>query len=228
MLVLGIETSGPYTDVALVRDGEVIGNCFSGRRFAHSETLNLMVERLLNTNLLDFKDIELIGVSIGPGFFTALRVGLSFAKALAFTLGTRIIPVNTLDALAYEVDPQISTTAVPAIDAQKGEVYSAVFQWDGNFWVRVTSYAIVKPEVLAAEWPDAVFVGSGAIRHRLSPRPSHDPLSPRASIIARLALQKINEPEIHPSQLEPFYLRLPDAVVNKMLRERKGTFGGNS
>ncbi len=219
-LILAIETSGMTTELALMDGTRVIASAYSGRKFAHSEVINMLFELIISTSGVKPEDIGYAAVSIGPGFFTALRVGLSFAKGLAFVHGTKLIPVVTLDALAWEISPDIGKTAVPAIDAQKNEVYYAVYRPVGERWERISPYGIASPDEIRGE--GRIFVGSGAIKHDLKPRPHHDPPVPSARWIGTLAIEAISRGEFaDPGSIEPFYVRLPDAVVNRMKKEKK-------
>ncbi len=219
-LILAVETSGMTTELAIMKDGSVVASAFSGRKFAHSELINIMFDSVLKAAGATPSDISCVAVSIGPGFFTALRVGLSFAKAMAFTHGTKVVPVVTIDALAHEVPPGAAGRVVPAIDAQKNEVYYAVFRAENGRWVRETDYAIGKPDAVSKLGD--MFVGSGAVKYGLSPRPHHDPVVPSAKWIGRLAIEAIQRGEFaDPAILEPFYLRLPDAVVNRLKKGNK-------
>ena len=213
--VLAIETSGMTTELALLEGDKLLASAFNGRKFAHSEVINILFDAILKSANVKPDEIGYIALSIGPGFFTALRVGLSFAKAFSFVHDTKIVAINTLDALAFEVEPKAGRRAISAIDAQKGEVYYAVYESDGEKWHRKSDYLIDKPQKIAGEAD--FFVGSGAIKHDLKPRPYHDPMVPSAKWIGILALDAIEKGKFeNPEVLEPFYLRLPDAVVNRM------------
>ena len=152
-----------------------------------------------------FQDVDRIGVTVGPGSFTGLRVGLAFAKGLAIASGLPCIGIGVLEALAASVDG--SGPVVAAIDARREQLYLQVFAAD-----RTTS----GPQAIAVEdirlhdaSPDLTVVGSGApvlraaFPHaRLLPLPAADPLA-----VARLAAAA--DPAQAPPN--PIYLRAPDA-----------------
>ncbi len=209
------------TEIALLQGNAVVASAFSGRKFSHSEVINILFDTVLKTADVTVDDIGYAAVSIGPGFFTALRVGLSFVKALAFARNIKVIPVNTLDALAMEVSPQMAKRVISAIDAQKNEVYYAVYEYDGKKWTRITDYSIGKPDDLHGRAD--IFVGGGAIKYDLTPRLFNDPSVPSARVIGLAALEVILRNQfVEPDILEPFYIRLPDAVVNKLKKEKEG------
>ncbi len=132
MMVLGIETATAVCAVALVEDDVVRAE----RRYeipqAHSEKLMECVDDCLKSAGLALSSIDGIAISIGPGSFTGLRIGLSVAKGLAFATDKPVVGVPTLEALAVQpvrkgvVEPD--DVIVPMIDARRDEVYTAIFR----------------------------------------------------------------------------------------------------
>ncbi|MFM9966273.1 MAG: tRNA (adenosine(37)-N6)-threonylcarbamoyltransferase complex dimerization subunit type 1 TsaB [Planctomycetaceae bacterium] len=123
LLTLGIETSGLAGAVALRRDGETIETVTlqpSGRR--HAQTLISEVEALLRRADLTAKQLQLIAVSIGPGSFTGLRVGVVFAKTLAYAVGCRLVAVDTFRAIAAACPREFAEVFIVS-DAQRGELF---------------------------------------------------------------------------------------------------------
>jgi tRNA threonylcarbamoyl adenosine modification protein YeaZ len=213
-ITLGVETSGPFTYLAVLRGDEVLARSEHLEKFSHSEALNPMFGSILEETGLTVGDIDRVAVSIGPGYFTALRAGLAFGKAIAYALGKPIIGVNTLDALARAECARDAPKVVPATDAQKRMVYAAVYGRKEGILKRQADYLLVSPEELKKKAGDALFLGSGAGLYPevLSPRPEPNPSVPSAEDVARLGR------EIHrtdgPSDLdalEPFYIRVTDA-----------------
>ncbi len=136
MIVLGIETATAVCAVALVDDDVVRAE----RRYeipqAHSEKLMECVDDCLKSAGLILSSIDGIAISIGPGSFTGLRIGLSVAKGLAFAAGKPLVGVPTLEALALQpVRKDIGEAddvIVPMIDARRDEVYTAIFRRHGQ------------------------------------------------------------------------------------------------
>ena len=123
LLTLGVETSGVTGAVALCRDGKTIESVALqqiGRR--HAQTLISEVDVLLRRANLTAKQLEVVAVSIGPGSFTGLRVGVVFAKTLAYAVGCQLIAVDTFRAIAAassQDEPEVFVVS----DAQRGELF---------------------------------------------------------------------------------------------------------
>ena len=205
-MILGIETSGPLTGVALLGPG-VEAEAWCREPFSHVEKLNLLLGWL--DEVFPLERVEAVALSLGPGFFTSLRVGAAAAKALALARGVKVVGVNTLEALLEEVEEPFK---VAALDAKKGQVY-AVGVKDGEV---VIPMGIWDPEELmdaALRLGFPVFVGDGASKYGLEPnlgRPRPSPLT-----VAKLGLEALLRGEaLDPLDFEPLYLREPDAVVN--------------
>ncbi len=123
LLTLGVETSGLIGAVVLRRDGETIESVTlqqAGRR--HAQTLVSEVEALLRRANLTATQLQVVAVSIGPGSFSGLRVGVVFAKTLAYAVGCRLIAVDTFRAIAA-ASPRDITEVFVASDAQRGELF---------------------------------------------------------------------------------------------------------
>lgn len=145
--LLAIETSTPRGSVSLIKNQEIVKELFTDTIQTHAATLLPTIETLLNETNEDIKNLTGIAVSIGPGAFTGLRVGISTAQGLAQTLKIPIYSVPTLEALAYgAIDTRnpIFTT----IDARKDEIYGALFQWQGEELIRLINESVLTPE----EW----------------------------------------------------------------------------
>ncbi|MDR2183659.1 MAG: tRNA (adenosine(37)-N6)-threonylcarbamoyltransferase complex dimerization subunit type 1 TsaB, partial [Clostridiales bacterium] len=125
MNILAIETTGPVSGVAMVCRDRIMAEFSVNSGLTHSETLLPMIDCMLTTAGLCKTDIGAIAVSGGPGSFTGLRIGAACAKGLAFALGLKIVPVSTLDALAYNAITW-EGAIVPIMDARRNQVYSAL------------------------------------------------------------------------------------------------------
>ena len=125
MLVLGIETSTRAAGVALVSDEKILAEISQESKLYHSENLLPQIEQVLN--IAKVEKVDAVAVSIGPGSFTGLRIGLAAAKALAYAWKVPIIGVPTLHALAYHF-PLTSATVMTLIDAQKNSAYVQSFK----------------------------------------------------------------------------------------------------
>ncbi len=126
MKILGIETSTRAASVAVVSDDKVLAEVIQESNSPHSETLQVQIEEVLKNSGVGEK-IDAVAISIGPGSFTGLRIGLAAAKILAYAWKIKIIGVPTLQALAFNF-PTESVTVLPMIDAQKNRAYVQQFK----------------------------------------------------------------------------------------------------
>lgn len=133
-LILNIDTSTSVCSVALARDGQTIALKENNEGLNHSVLLGVYVDEILQENRLDAEALDAIAVSMGPGSYTGLRIGVSLAKGLCFGASKPLIAVNTLQALARSVSENIQEAALycPMIDARRMEVYTALFDCDNK------------------------------------------------------------------------------------------------
>ena len=193
MLTLAFDTATGVATSALVRDGEVLGE-----RASRAARVLADAEELLQQAGADPRDLNRLVVGTGPGSFTATRMGLAAARALAFALELPLAGVSTLAALAAG-----APGALPVVYAGRREVFTLV---DG-------APVVAAPGQLRLE-PGETCVGDGAIRYRdvlealgaRIPAGESELHLPRARFHAELA----GEP-VDPEAVEPLYLRLPDA-----------------
>jgi len=135
-MILGIETATTVCGAALVSSGTVIHESGLNERNVHSERLLGMVQEVLHAGSCSPRMLQGIAVSIGPGSFTGLRIGLSVAKGLAYGAGIPVVGVPTLTALARHaavtgvLEP--GSTVLAVLDARRDEVYAQMFEWDGR------------------------------------------------------------------------------------------------
>ncbi|MCD6384827.1 tRNA (adenosine(37)-N6)-threonylcarbamoyltransferase complex dimerization subunit type 1 TsaB [Candidatus Sumerlaeota bacterium] len=231
MKVLGIETATPSGGVAII--DESTGLVVSVQVYSsetHSVRLMPTVERALKLSGLALKDIDAIGVSIGPGSFTGIRIGMSVAKGLAFAGDRPLIAVPTLEALAYRYF-RAGKLICPMIDARRQEVYAAIFEVssDGRRLQQVGKDMVILPRNLLQQiCQPAIFSGTGALRYRelivttLGDRAEFAPphrILPSAEEVAYLALERFKENKIaDPTTLEPRYIRPSDAELTLEVR----------
>jgi tRNA threonylcarbamoyladenosine biosynthesis protein TsaB len=229
MKILAIETATALGGVALIDDEKVLAEYGMDMTMAHGEKLMVMVDRILKDIGLGPNDLDALAVSIGPGSFTGLRVGVSTVKGLATGTPIRIAAVPTLEAMAWNAQAGRHFIC-PMIDAKKGEVYTALFSGEGDgILKRVTEDQVLSPEVLCERVrdpssPPTIFLGDGASKYRevLVNRLGRRALFPPAplsrslpSIVAWLGLQKLRRGEAADARtLAPVYVRRPDAEVN--------------
>ena len=224
MKILALETATLAGSVALVDDAlGLVGEVRINVAVAHAERLMPSITWLLDSSTTAVNDIDAIAVSIGPGSFTGLRIGLSTAKGFAFSLNRPIVPVPTLEAFARTI-PFSRHPLCPMLDARKGEVYAGLYQWEGDRCAVVMPERAVSPaDLLKGITETVVFMGEGAVIYRdeilsamegraLFAPPSK--MSPSASSVGELALEKLREGfSADPAGLIPRYIRKSEAEV---------------
>lgn len=208
-----------------MQPGQLLGELTLQTRLTHSEVLLPHVRQVLEMTKVDKRSLGAIAVSIGPGSFTGLRIGLATAKALSYALNIPLIGVPTLAALACHY-PVPGVCVAPLLDAQKNNVYAGWYTWEDG-----AAQALGAPEVLAFE--DAVrrgaemkrpvvFVGEVAARRAseiaaLAPAALPAPpqaIMPRAACVAALGLQLLAAGKTDDVMaLEPLYIRRSEAEV---------------
>jgi len=231
--VLALETSTLVSSVALVIEESLVAEITLQTKLTHSERLMPHISTILEMADMTPKEISAVAVSIGPGSFTGLRIGLSTAKALAYALQIPVIGVPTLNALAYGCSlPGIYLS--PMLDAQKGNVYQAVFEQTKAGLqqikdTRVIACSTALEELAALNRPVAV-LGEGAILYRreiaafgenLILPPPHLVI-PRAGSVGFLGQQMLAQGVRHDVMtMEPLYIRRSEAEV--LWEKRQGT-----
>lgn len=220
MIVLGIDTATWTATAGVVRDGEVLGEGVYREERSHTRSLTQLVDRVLGDAGLAIGDVDALAVSIGPGSFTGLRVGLALAKGIAFAGGLPIAAIPTLEALAWVADAAPGDAVCAALDARKQEVYAALFTMTPDGPRRETPDEALAPAALAERLrPGSILVGDagdvyGAVlgaRAVLRPFTTHHP---RGSVVARLGWQRLRAGAAEPiGPLEPVYVRPPDAEL---------------
>lgn len=150
MKILALDTSTDVASVAVLSEERLICENMVNYQRKHSEklipTLNLMMEN----SGLSYADIDYFAATVGPGSFTGLRIGLATAKGLAQAADKPIIPVSTLEALAYNL-LYSKGLICPMLDARREQIYTALFRTDGTGRLtRVTADTAVAPMDFAA------------------------------------------------------------------------------
>jgi tRNA threonylcarbamoyladenosine biosynthesis protein TsaB len=170
MTTLQIETATTVCSVALTRDGSVLAYKQLDERNIHAEIITLFIEELITAAGMQYRDLDAIAVSSGPGSYTGLRIGVSTAKGLCYALDKPLIAIETLSAMAdgiiaEGVDNQ--TLLCPMIDARRMEVYTALFDVNGNV-IKPTAAEIIDEHSFAGYLQNnkVLFFGDGAEKCR--------------------------------------------------------------
>ena len=165
MKILALESSAKSVSAAVLDSGIVLASAYQNTGLTHSRTLMPLVDVMLKNSDIPLEEIGLVAVAAGPGSFTGLRIGVSAAKGLAWTLDVPCCAVSTLEAMAQNLR-HMDATVICAMDARRNQVYNAVFSAHGGTLNRMTpDRAIGLPE-LAAELKndekEKILVGDGA------------------------------------------------------------------
>lgn len=207
MIVLAMDTCLASCSVTVLEGERVLACAREVMARGHQERLAPMAQAVMADAGLAFGRLDRIAVTVGPGSFTGLRVGIAFAKGLALALSKPAVGIGTLEALAAEADGLV----FPAIDARRGQLYLQAFE-DGR--------ALMAPDALTAEVAAArlaelsqgrpfTLVGSGAALLADA--------APTATVIAAEGADARHVARIaasrDPGPLRPLYLRAPDAKL---------------
>ena len=150
MLILGIESAGAQVGCAVGGHEGVLASAHAGRGRRHAEALAPQIDFVRRQAGIELSEVGAVAVDVGPGLFTGLRVGIATAVALAQGLGVPMIPVPSLDLMAF---PARWTTRliVPALDARRGELFTALFRRVPGGIQRVRDANVCTPDELLAE-----------------------------------------------------------------------------
>ncbi len=225
MLILGIETATPQVGVAIGGHEGVLAQAHSARGRRHAETLTPSIDFVRRLARVELQEISCVAVDRGPGLFTGLRVGIAAGKAMAHALRVPMIGVSSLDLLAFSVRYS-SRLIVAAIDARRGELFSAFYRQVPGGVQRITEARCGTPDDLASDLlaasEEVLLVGDGALRYAEAfegitkvELADHGLAYPSASALVQLAhAQALREEWVKPWELQPLYLRKPDAEIN--------------
>ena len=228
MILFCLDTSGPVAGVALMENGAVRYEAMAVNAFTHSQSILPMAEEAYRHTGLEIGSTDYFAVTVGPGSFTGVRIGVSTVKAMAHAEGKPCVAVDALEAMAAGVQ-HFDGVICPIQDARAGQVYGAAFR--GGTMERLLPDEPIKLEEYlkktAAFGEKMLFLGDGMPVHReeieriMGDRAEFAPphlafLRPASA--AYLAWNKRDQ-AIGYQQLSPLYLRPPQAERQKNLRE---------
>ncbi|MGV1098625.1 tRNA (adenosine(37)-N6)-threonylcarbamoyltransferase complex dimerization subunit type 1 TsaB [Thiovibrio sp. JS02] len=223
-LLLALETATTCGSVALIDDGRCLAEFSLATRPSHSRRLLAGIDRLLQETQLGWRDLTAIAVSLGPGSFTGLRIGLATAKGLCFATGKPLIGVPTLEGLACQL-PFAGLPICPVVDARKNEVYAGFYRCNQTGALEQTGdFLVLSPERLVEKiHTPTIFVGDAVplygelFRARLQ---AHALLAPpeicfaRAAAIGFAAQRRLAAGILSdPVASVPIYVRASDAEL---------------
>lgn len=222
MTGLIIDTSGAWLNMAVCQGEDVLASISQEAGNQQAERLPFELGNILAQAKVKLSESDWLAVITGPGSFTGLRVGISFAQGLAMGSGIRLLPLNTLDAMAC-LPEGFSGELSPMLDAKKGQVYTALYRSVNGTSHLISSYQVVEPQAwLSRLAPRTKVFGSGAYAYREMITQSFPELmrdetyihGPEISGLAKLAVKRSARNEFVPAEeLDAFYIRPSDAVA---------------
>lgn len=243
MKILALDSSGLVASAALAEDDNLIAEYTVQYKKTHSQTLLPMLEEISRMVELDLATVDAIAVAAGPGSFTGLRIGSATAKGLAFALEKPIVPVPTVDALAYQMYGA-KALVCPIMDARRNQVYTGIYgfapaaegrhRYDMNVIKEQCAVSFDEiAEALNQLGGDVIFLGDGVpvFRERMEAlmrvpftlAPLHRARQSAAAVAALGSLYYSQGRIEKGEEYAPIYLRLSQAE-----RERAGKERGES
>ncbi len=218
-IILSIETSTKACSAAIHQDGKLLSVSELYNEKSSSGMLTTLIEHVVKTASLKLNEIDAIAVAKGPGSYTGLRIGVSTAKGLCFTLEKPLIAINTLEAMAYQlsiINYQSSILICPMLDARRMEVYCAVYEANTLELIEPTQAKIIDETSFAdlLENHQIIFFGDGAEKCRATLGGSSNAvfltqtIFPSAKSIGALATRAFEQQQFeNVADFEPFYLK---------------------
>ena len=217
----------------MAEDDNLIAEYTVNYKKTHSQTLLPMLDEIAKMTELDLNTIDAIAVAAGPGSFTGLRIGSATAKGLGLALKKPLIPIPTVEGLAYNL---YGTKALicPLMDARRNQVYTGIYEFSGENFKKVEDQMAVPIEEIIRKLNETgrevIFLGDGVsvykkvIEQQCSIPYSFAPAhvnKQRAGALAALAQQYFREGKIEdPAEHKPDYLRLSQAERERMEKEK--------
>ena len=233
MKILAFETSAKAASVAITDNGKLLGESYQNTGLIHSQTLMVMAEDLLKACNLSVKDVQAVAVAAGPGSFTGVRIGVAAAKGFAWGAELPCYGVSTLEAMALNLGVW-EGYVVPAMDARRNQVYTAIFRAEKGALTRVEEDMAISLAELGEKiknFAQPVFlVGDGALLcyntlleevPGLVLPPEHRMHQRAAGVALAAQVMADNGDPGNGAELTPNYLRLSQAERERLARENK-------
>jgi tRNA threonylcarbamoyladenosine biosynthesis protein TsaB len=229
MKVLGVDTATTGGGIGIIDDEKVLAEYTFEAGDTPSARLIPAIQGVLDQAGLDLATLDAIAVSLGPGSFTGVRVGLSAVKGLSLAGGMPVLGVPSLDALAAQLPRQRTPNLIcPLIDARKGEVYAALYKRPEEGGLeRVTPYQVLSPHALLVQVPlqETTFLGDGVevyqklIKEQLGERALFAPpelqflKGQTVAVLGRERLERGGRDDV--ASLVPLYIRPSEAEIKR-------------
>lgn len=201
-LTLGFDTSAAHCAAALLRGNEIIAHCYEEMAKGQAERLMPLLTEILAETGIGWRDLDAVGVGIGPGNFTGVRIAVAAARGIALATGVPAIGVSTLEAAALDLPRPL----VVVQDARRAEVYVQEFDLSGAEPPRLSDLQTVALELSHSALTGSAAAQVAAQTPGLTVLP---PAHPLPEAIARIAASRLGRPQPRPA---PLYLRAADAA----------------
>jgi len=222
--LLTVDTSTNVFSIALSEDAKVLCEESGDAGPSTSAAIPSLIRSLFKHSGFQPEDLDAFAVTMGPGSFTGVRIGIALVKGLAYATGKPVVPLSSLELLAMNAG--MSTVPVCTMfDARKGEVYSATFSFTGGMKLIRMEKAADPLTVIDETDETTLFIGDGATRYqelicgrlgRLAIYPEEHLHRPRASAAVPLAIKRLRSgAAVSPFDLQPRYLRLSEAELSR-------------
>ena len=231
MIWLGIDTANTPLSVAIVKDGTILAEVNSSMAVNHSLRAMSTIEELFATVQLQPKDIDAITVSEGPGSYTGVRIGVTIAKTLAWTLKKPLTGISSLKALAANAN-FFDGFICPLVDARRNNVYAGLYEYvggqlnaikeDGHFAIEDLLDSLTEADRRVLFIGKDVSMHEAVIREKMGGNAVFAPFPlqlPRASSLIFMAQQAEQQENIH--AFTPEYRRIAEAEANWLMQQRK-------
>jgi tRNA threonylcarbamoyladenosine biosynthesis protein TsaB len=234
MKILAVETSTMLGGDAVADDlYGLIAEVRLNIKSTHSERLMTEIDHVLKQSGLEISDIDAFALTIGPGSFTGLRIGLSTVKGFSYATGKPIVSVPTLEALAWNFH-YCRYPVCTMLDARKKEVYAALFRWESEGFIRLIDEVSVNADKLLEKIrvklentidQEIIFTGEGALLYKdkivevmkgKAVFPPLEKMIPSPANVASMGIQKALRGEFsEPVSLIPCYIRRSEAEIKR-------------
>ena len=223
MIVLAVDTATQSCSVAIVDDGQLLAEMTTSKNRTHSVQLMDIINKACSVSELAVTEIDGFAVTVGPGSFTGLRIGISTIKGLAWSLNKPVVGISSLDALAWQCVPS-NYLICPLLDARKNEVYYCRYHFLNDDLQKNAIEAVAGPiEAVRGIEEPCLLVGTGALlyQEKLSTElgelaffASLNQHVLRASSVASLSIKRFDDQKTDDVELlVPHYIRKSDAEL---------------
>lgn len=222
MKILSFDTSTKYLSIACLDDDVIKSELHEEMGIRHSEMLLTKFQEVLDFTNWTIKDIDLVCVGIGPGSFTGLRIAVATCKGFAAAIGTKVLGVPSVDAIALNASLDEGFVA-PVLDARKGKIYSTIYEKKGHTIKRVSEYLLLTAAEFVDRLDKKIYIFGDGVNSYEDILSKSDLIDigdlkegyPKAADIGILGYNRFKEKNSadDPETLDPMYLHARDCNV---------------